>query len=588
MKRRTAALAIALTLALSLLCPAALAAGSGFLCDGDDPPLEGTCGDGLSWALDEEGTLTVSGEGPMKDFSYNDPTPWDVLSVKRVILEEGVTSVGAAAFEDGGNLTEVSLPSTLERIGADAFAFCPELALPALPPGLTAIGDRAFWACDKLTTFTVPAGVKEIGVNPFVKCHNLEEVLVEEGCTACLSVDGVLFSGDGKTLICYPLGKPNISFTTPKGVETIGPMAFFAAEFLQRVILSEGVARVCQYAFNGSSVARLALPLSLKQVDPSSIDYCDWLTSVWYAGTREQWEQISIGEENNSLLGAARHYGDGQEEAGSLSSGNCGKSSQVFTGKIPPDWSVFWADTVTWTLDSQGTLHITGAGSLCETPQITYQSRYFVASPWWDIRDRIRQIDIGEGVTYLMFNNFRDFSNLESVLLPASLKGINKSVFYNCSSLTDVYYRGTEAQWKQVEIRTETDFSSGNPDKSDQYIRKATVHYEAEGLPEPTPLPEGELSTPRVDGRTITVTASVDRPGLAVFAVYDSQERMIGLRRVDLEEGEVRVLTFSPDDLDDGARLQGEGGTTPTETVRILLLGQSDWKPLCAGKTICF
>ena len=79
---------------------------------------QGTCGDGLTWILDSDGTMTISGSGSM--YNYRSGTaPWysHMNDIKTLVLEEGITSVGDYAFYLCKNLTELTLVDSLETIG---------------------------------------------------------------------------------------------------------------------------------------------------------------------------------------------------------------------------------------------------------------------------------------------------------------------------------------------------------------------------------------------------------------------------------------------------------------------------------------
>ena len=557
-----------------------------FNSDQDGVSLGGSCGDGLTWALDGEGTLTIRGQGAMEDFGRSfdggREHPWASQSVRRAVLEEGVTSVGAAAFSDCANLASVSLPSTLKSIGDMAFAFCQQLESPALPAGLVSIGDKAFWFCDAFQSITIPAGVKEMGANPFPKCHNLTEILVEEGCTACRFTGGVLYSGDGKTLICYPTSRKDVFFSVPAGVTAIGDMAFFVEDYLHRVTLPEGVTRIGDSAFFAmTSLTRLDLPLSLREIGPDGVAGCEAFTDVWYAGVKSDWEAVSIDGDNDSLLRAAKHFADGTVDISLTAHGYCGKSEQPFTGEPLPspddDFSEYWAESASWTLDSLGTLHISGEGSLCETPRLIYPDLGYsiVPSPWWDYSSSIKRIVIDEGITYIRRNNFRDCPNLTDLVLPVSLQsvGIDTGAFTNDDSLKDVWFRGTEEEWKTVRINSVA-------------ISQAEIHYNYREDQQPE-LPEPALTSPVLRGTEMTVTASSDRPAAVLFALYDSGGRLLRMERDTLGAGETRECVFSTAD----AVLQGEGGGEGSETLRtcrVFLLDQNGLTPLCEPASVSF
>ena len=90
----------------------------------------GTCGNDLTWVLDSEGTLTISGTGTMWNYNWMDSAPWNdyVDSITGVLLEDGVTSIGSEAFELYTSLTSVTIPDSVTSIGDFAFNSCTSLA----------------------------------------------------------------------------------------------------------------------------------------------------------------------------------------------------------------------------------------------------------------------------------------------------------------------------------------------------------------------------------------------------------------------------------------------------------------------------
>ena len=87
--------------------------------------VSGTWGD-LTWTLDDEGTLTISGSGSMDDFGSRSDEAWlsNRSAVKAVVIEPGVTSIGDYAFYNCSGLTSVAIPSSATRIGSSAFYNC--------------------------------------------------------------------------------------------------------------------------------------------------------------------------------------------------------------------------------------------------------------------------------------------------------------------------------------------------------------------------------------------------------------------------------------------------------------------------------
>ena len=126
MKKRILSLAMVLCMLLTTVTALPITANAAS---------SGTCGDNLTWTLDDSGTLTISGTGDMYDYTWSTPSPWysSRSSIKTVIIENGVTSIGYRAFYDCSSLTSITIPDSV-----------------------TSIGDWAFEDCSNLTSITIP------------------------------------------------------------------------------------------------------------------------------------------------------------------------------------------------------------------------------------------------------------------------------------------------------------------------------------------------------------------------------------------------------------------------------------------------
>ena len=203
----------------------------------------GSCGDNLTWTLDEDGTLTISGTGEM----YND-FMWGVLDVDRkatrLILEEGITHIGKGAFSECSGLTgDLILPASLTSIGNCAFQDCSGFTGNlTLPDGLTNIEMGAFSNCRGLTGYlTLPAGLTDIAEQVFYECR---------------------FTGD---------------LTLPEGLTKIEMGAFYKCNgFTGSLILPASLTSIGHSAFNGCSgfTDTLMLPESLLSIDPKAFGNC--------------------------------------------------------------------------------------------------------------------------------------------------------------------------------------------------------------------------------------------------------------------------------------------------------------------------
>jgi len=162
----------------------------------------GTVGS-LTWALDSNGTLTVSGNGAMPDYdSTNDINlPWApyIAQTKKLVIEDGITAIGFFAFKDFIALKEVSIADTVEKIDDGAFWNCTALTTLSLSKKLKEIGMDAFRNCDGLTQLVLPTGLEVLDWHSFAECDGLTSVTIPgsvtelewqvfENCTALRTV----------------------------------------------------------------------------------------------------------------------------------------------------------------------------------------------------------------------------------------------------------------------------------------------------------------------------------------------------------------------------------------------------------------
>ena len=145
----------------------------------------GTCGDNLTWTLDDAGNLTISGTGAMDDWTFDNHVPWyeNREIVKTVVVEAGVTSIGESAFYHCTSLTGITLPAGLTSIGDDAFVGCKKLTGVDIPDSVTEIGNTAFIGCNMLARLDLPAGLTSIGDAAFAGCTALTSVDIPDSVT---------------------------------------------------------------------------------------------------------------------------------------------------------------------------------------------------------------------------------------------------------------------------------------------------------------------------------------------------------------------------------------------------------------------
>lgn len=152
-----------------------------FVCMGALAGNNGSIGENLKWAF-ADGTLTISGKGEMEHAEGNSGYAWgtdnqslDRNSIKKIVVEEGVTTLGEYIFWDCESLTEVKLPKTLTTLGKQCFKSCTSLKSITLPNNISLIEESAFENCSALETVTFPKSLKEVHEHAFYSC-NLKKV----------------------------------------------------------------------------------------------------------------------------------------------------------------------------------------------------------------------------------------------------------------------------------------------------------------------------------------------------------------------------------------------------------------------------
>ena len=218
-KLRSVLLALLMILSLSVFASAAEIVESG--------TLEGS---NITWTLDSEGLLTISGEGAMPDYSYltapfigfsTDLSVYEPKYIKKVIIEEGITSIGEYTFYQCG-MQSVEIPNSVTSIDRGAFSFCYNLISAEIPNNVTNMERAAFCYCDNLTSVKLGNGITSIAHSAFSNCTGLTSIEIPDNVT---SIEESAFDG------CTGL----TSIVIPDSVTYIGSYAFYECAGLREV-----------------------------------------------------------------------------------------------------------------------------------------------------------------------------------------------------------------------------------------------------------------------------------------------------------------------------------------------------------------
>lgn len=371
----------------------------------------GICGPELTWKLYDNGkTLQVSGIGDMRKDMHEGPWYLYAAAIERVIIDDGVTSIGTGAFKGCTSLTEITLPESIRSIQACAFENCTSLTTITIPEGLLDIRECAFVNCTSLTAITIPENVTSIGGGAFQGCSSLAFYVYDNGKYLGSSQNPYYFlietvNDDITDCTIHPQTKVIVNdafrdcvkltnITIPEMVMRIGACGFYNCTSLSHITIPGGMFTIGNFAFHG----------------------CVGLTDVYYTGTESRWTSVMIEDNNEPLLNATIHYGQ--------FTGSCG-------------------DQVIWQLSKdKKTLQISGIGDMWKLG----------ISPWSEYSADIECVILHDGVTSIGQFAFGWFPNLKEVTIPDSVTLIGDYAFYNCSKLANVYYSGTRAQWNAITI----------------------------------------------------------------------------------------------------------------------------------------
>ncbi len=489
MKKRLLSILLTVLMIVSLLPVSALAANI---------VKSGTCGaegegSNLTWTLDSDGVLTISGSGGMHDYGPSVP-PWHGIRimVKSAVIADGVTSIGRSAFDDCRSLTSVTIPDSVTSIGEYAFDGCTSLTSVTIPDSVTSIGGYAFSYCTSLTgiwvaegnshyssdasgvlfnkdkttlvqcpgpfaAYTIPDSVTRIGDRAFSHCTSLTSVTIPDSVT---SIGEQAFQG------CESL----TSVTIPDSVTSIGERAFYNCTSLTSVAIPDSVMSIGERAFYYcTSLTSVTIPDSVMNIGDGAFASCTSLTGIWVTEGNNDYSSDASGvlfnKDKTTLVQCPGAFSGSYAIPNSVTSivGYAFEGCASLTSVTIPDGVTSIGDSAFYYCTSLTSVTIpdgvTSIGGLafCYCTSLT-------------------SVTIPDSVTSIGLATFYNCRSLTSVTIPDSVTIIGGSAFSDCDNLTDVYYTGTEIAWKKIKI---SDYNDA--------LKNATIHYFSEWTREKEP-----------------------------------------------------------------------------------------------------
>lgn len=311
----------------------------------------------------ENAFTTVNVNGGVKITAYSGN--YTTLEIPSTIKGKRVVAIGDDVFASQYLLTEIVIPNTVTEIGAHAFQGCRALKEITIPDSVTSIGDYAFFGCWAAKSLHIGASLNHMGRQAIQYCKSLKVITVSPDNTKYRSTEeGILYTADYNTLLCYPSASPLTSYTIPNNcteiadfafrnsvnlttinigahVKEIGDSAFLACAALKNVniaeggishlgmsvfedctaleeiIIPEGVKTLGYLLENGergetfegcTALQKVVFPTTLTNVYARVFSECTSLKAVAFRGNESAWKTVMIGEGNTPLSEATVTY----------------------------------------------------------------------------------------------------------------------------------------------------------------------------------------------------------------------------------------------------------------------------------------
>ena len=420
MKQRISSVFLALVILLSMLPSTVFAAQDTPASFSAEVVDSGTCGENLTWTLDNSGTLTISGEGRIENYYSDSDRPWDGKkeSIKRVVIENGVTSIGWSAFNECTSLTSVTISDSVTEIRRSAFAGCTSLTKVHIPAGLVTLSSYAFDGCTSLTEFTVA----EENVN-------------------YTAAEGVLFSKDMTRIILCPVGKSG-RYVIPNSVTSIEDWAFYGCTGLTSVTIPDSVTSIEEYAFYGcTGLISATIPDSVTNVGNGAFSGCTGLTSITIPNSVTSIEDWTFSD-CTGLTSVT--IPDSVTEIGEGTFDDCtGLTSVTIPDSVTSIGSWAFADCTSLTsvaIPNSVTSIEDGTFARCTSlTSVTIPDS--VTEIGWSVFSgctSLASVEIPNGVTAIEWYAFLRCTSLTSVTIPDSVTEIGCGTFSDCTSLASV------------------------------------------------------------------------------------------------------------------------------------------------------
>ena len=288
----------------------------------------GECGDNVTYTLDDDGLLKISGSGNMNDYYIGNSPFYLNKDIKEIVIGDGVTSIGDCAFWGCSSLTSIEIPDGVTSIGMSVFDSCSSLTSIEIPVGVTSLKDFVFYGCSSLTSITIPEGLTSIGSSAFESCSSLTSIAILAGVTSigesafkdCIKLNTIYcyknstadkytdypsiakkvylddatttafnFNSSTGTITGYSGSEKVVNIPSNIGgiyVKAIGENAFKNNTDIETVIIPEGVSSIEDFAFyKCTGLKYVSIPESVTSVSEDGFYRCGALNVTCKKGS---------------------------------------------------------------------------------------------------------------------------------------------------------------------------------------------------------------------------------------------------------------------------------------------------------------
>ncbi len=449
MKRKILSLVLSAAMMLSMCTIGAGAEGNWWdelIVDSTNP--NGAVSDTVMWEFDSATyTLIIRGNGAIPDSSNRTNShPWSGKTnstIERIVVEDGITSVGKYAFANMRLVKEIVLPSSVESMSTYVFNKCSALRTLTLPPMEVITAD--ILSGSSVENLIIPEGVKEIGANAFYNVRSIKTVSLPE------SLEKIV---DGAFISCNQLTE----VTLPESLTYLGSAAFYNCTSLKKINIPDGVDKIYDLTFHACE--------SLEYITlPENIDLNSWGA---FTGCNK------LCDENGFLVinGAFLHYTeatntevftvpDGVKFVGCLFRGDMGFVSShkkiVFPDSVEDiaDYAFIFNRNVEEIVLSDNIKEITDEtfSNCTNLKKINLPANLeTLGKNAFANCTKLESIEIPAGVVELCEGAFENCAELKEITIGKSVEKIDVNVFSECMNLTKVHYMGNEKQWNNIDV----------------------------------------------------------------------------------------------------------------------------------------